>query len=92
MPAAARITDLSNHGGTVVGPGVPTVMIGGMPAAVQGDMHSCPMVNAGHAPMSPFVLGSGTVLIGGKPALRVGDTCACGGGPVVGAPTVLIGG
>ena len=34
MPAAARVGDQSIHGGTVVGPGVPTVVIGGMPAAV----------------------------------------------------------
>ena len=34
MPFAVRVTDVSNHGGTVVGPGVSTVLIGGMPAAV----------------------------------------------------------
>jgi len=34
MPNAARITDLSNHGGAVLGPGVPNVLIGGLPAAV----------------------------------------------------------
>ena len=38
MPSAARVSDLSVHGGTIVGPGVPTVLIGGMPAAVLGDM------------------------------------------------------
>ncbi|MEY4764487.1 MAG: hypothetical protein RI907_1160 [Pseudomonadota bacterium] len=92
MPPAARLSDLSNHGGSVLGPGVPTVMIGGLPAAVVGDMHACPMVNAGHPPVSAFVLGSATVLIGGKPALRVGDSCVCGGAPAVGSPTVLIGG
>ena len=37
MPPAARVTDISNHGGTLVGPGAPTVLIGGMPAAVMGD-------------------------------------------------------
>ena len=39
MPNAARVSDLSVHGGTVTGPGVPTVLIGGMPDAVLGDMH-----------------------------------------------------
>jgi uncharacterized Zn-binding protein involved in type VI secretion len=91
MPAAARVTDLSTHGGVVVGPGVPTVLVAGMPAAVLGDLHSCPIVPP-HPPVSPFVLGSATVLIGGRPALRVGDVCACGAGAAVGAPTVLIGG
>ncbi|MDP3614694.1 MAG: PAAR domain-containing protein, partial [Rubrivivax sp.] len=41
MPSAARITDISVHGGTVLGPGVPTVLVGGLPAAVLGDLHSC---------------------------------------------------
>jgi len=36
MPAAVRVADVTNHGGTVTGPGVPTVLIGGMPAAVAG--------------------------------------------------------
>lgn len=92
MPAAARVTDLSTHGGTVVGPGVPTVLIEGMPAAVATDQHVCPIPPPVHVPtVSPFPMGSTTVLIGGKPALRVGDTCLCGAMPAVGAPTVIIG-
>ena len=92
MPAAARVTDLSTHGGTVIGPGVPTVLIGGMPAAVATDQHVCVIPPPAHAPtVSPFPIGSVTVLIGGKPALRVGDTCLCGAMPAIGAPTVIIG-
>lgn len=91
MPAAARVTDLTNHGGTIVGPGRSTVLIGGMPAAVMGDMHVCALPPSGHQPTSsPFTTGSTTVLIGGKPALRVGDTCVCGASTVVGEPTVII--
>lgn len=30
---AARLTDMTAHGGTITGPGVPTVLIGKMPAA-----------------------------------------------------------
>ena len=41
MPGAARVGDTTAHGGTVVGPGVATVLIAGMPAAVVGDMHAC---------------------------------------------------
>jgi len=92
MGAAARIGDVTNHGGTVVGPGVPTVLIGGMPAAVMGDTHACVIPPPSHIPSSPFILGSVTVLIGGKPALRTTDTCACGAMPAVGCPTVMIGG
>lgn len=91
MPAAARVTDTTNHGGIISGPGVTTVLIGSMPAATLGDMHVCALPPAGHQPTSsPFTMGSSTVLIGGKPALRVGDVCACGASAVVGCPTVII--
>ena len=91
MPPAARVTDLSTHGGTIVGPGVPTVLIGGLPAAVATDQHVCAIPPAHVPTASPFPIGSTTVLIGGMPALRVGDTCLCGAMPAVGAPTVMIG-
>ncbi|MCI5142533.1 MAG: PaaR repeat-containing protein [Candidatus Electrothrix sp. ATG1] len=92
MPPAARATDTTTHGGIIVGPGVPTVLIGGMPAAVAGDTHVCAIPPPGHAPTSSlFPMGSTTVMIGGKPALRVGDTCLCGAGAAAGEPTVMIG-
>lgn len=92
MSAAARVGDTSNHGGTIVGPGVATVLIGGMPAAVAGDMHVCSLPPTGHQPTaSAFPAGSATVLIGGLPALRTTDTCICGAMAAVGEPTVLIG-
>ncbi|HRI29483.1 MAG TPA: PAAR domain-containing protein [Chitinophagales bacterium] len=92
MPAAARAGDTSTHGGTITGPGIATVLIGGMPAAVVGDMHVCSLPPTVHQPtVSSFPAGSGTVFIGGKPALRVGDMCICGAGAAVGCPTVIIG-
>jgi uncharacterized Zn-binding protein involved in type VI secretion len=92
MPAAARVGDTTNHGGTIVGPGVPTVMIGGMPAAVVGDTHICALPPNGHQPTaSPFPSGSTTVMIGGLPALRTTDSCICGAMAAVGEPTVMIG-
>ncbi len=92
MPGAARVADTSTHGGVIVGSGVSTVLIEGMPAAVVGDNHVCPIPPPNHVPtVSPFPMGSTSVMIGGKPALRVGDTCLCGAGAAVGAPTVMIG-
>jgi len=99
MPFAARITDMHtcpmqtpvlppipHVGGPIVGPCVPTVLIGSLPAAVLGD--SCVCVG----PPDSIVKGSSTVLIGGKPAARMGDSCAHGGSIVIGCPTVIIGG
>jgi uncharacterized Zn-binding protein involved in type VI secretion len=65
MPAAARITDMHtcplatpnpHVGGAIIGPGVPTVFIGGKPAARQGDATAHGGVITGGLP---------TVLIGG---------------------------
>ena len=93
MPPAARITDPSGHPGMITGPGVPNVLIGGLPAAVLGDIHTCAMPPlAGPHPPSPLVKGSVTVLIGGRPAVRLGDLSGCGAPIVMGHPTVLIGG
>jgi uncharacterized Zn-binding protein involved in type VI secretion len=80
-------TGLVPHvGGPVLPPGVPTVLIGGMPAAVVGTMCMC----AG--PPDVIAMGSTTVLIGGRPAARLGDPTVHGGVIVSGMPTVLIGG
>ena len=72
-------------GGPITGPGCPSVLIGGMPAAVMGDMCVCV------GPPDTIVLGSTGVFIGGKPAARMGDQCAHGGAITLGCPTVFIG-
>jgi uncharacterized Zn-binding protein involved in type VI secretion len=92
---AARMGDSTSHGGSII-LGLPTVLIGGQPAARVGDMHVCPMVtgvvpHVGGPIMPP---GSPTVLIGNMPAARVGDMATCTGPPdsiIVGCMTVLIG-
>lgn len=92
---AARMGDLTAHGGTII-LGCPTVLIGGMPAARVSDMHTCPLVN-GVVPHvgGPIIPPGGvTVLIGGMPAARVGDLLTCVGPPdtiAKGELTVLIG-
>ncbi|MGD9928917.1 MAG: PAAR domain-containing protein [Mangrovibacterium sp.] len=92
MPPAARVTDTTTHGGTIIGPGEPTVLIGGLPAAVMGDNHVCSLPPNVHQPtVGPIPAGSATVLIGGKPAVRVGDISVCGATAAVGEPTVIIG-
>jgi uncharacterized Zn-binding protein involved in type VI secretion len=75
-------------------PGVPTVLIGGLPAATVGTLHTCTMPPpAGPHPPSPIAPpGCPTVLIGGRPAARMGDMSGCGAPILMGAPTVMIGG
>lgn len=93
MPAAARVGDPTNHPGAISGPGVTTVLIGNMPAAVQGTPHTCAMPPlAGPHPPSPITKGSATVFIGKMPAARMGDMTGCGAMITAGLPTVQIGG
>jgi uncharacterized Zn-binding protein involved in type VI secretion len=93
MPPAARVLDPTGHPGTITGPGVATVLIGGLPAAVLGDMHACAMPpTAGPHPPTPIVKGSATVLIAGRPAARMGDLTGCSAPIIAGQPTVQIGG
>jgi uncharacterized Zn-binding protein involved in type VI secretion len=89
------VGDVTATGDAITGPGVATVLIANMPAAVLGDMVS------GAACVGSIVMGSATVLIGGRPAARVTSSVTgsnpATGVPVtttvaVGAPTVLIGG
>ncbi|MEM6684327.1 MAG: PAAR domain-containing protein [Bacteroidota bacterium] len=100
MPAAARLTDfhecpmetpavpspIPHVGGPITGPGIPTVLIGGLPAAVVGDMLVCV------GPPDTIIEGSATVTIGGMPAARMGDSTAHGGTILLGDFTVMIGG
>jgi uncharacterized Zn-binding protein involved in type VI secretion len=93
MPPAARVGDPTGHPGVISGPGVATVLIGGTPAAVAGDLHTCSMPpTAGPHPPSPFPPGSSSVLVNGRPALRVGDMSGCGAPIVTGEFTVMVGG
>ena len=86
MHICPMVTGTVPHvGGPISGPGEPTVLIGGMPAAVLGDMAVC------SGPPDSLVMGSSTVFIGGKPAVRLGDSTAHGGSIILGEFTVLIG-
>jgi uncharacterized Zn-binding protein involved in type VI secretion len=93
MPPAARVGDPTGHPGVISPPGVPNVLIGGMPAATVGTLHTCAFPPPAVHPPTPIAPpGSTSVLIGGLPAARVGDMAACSAPIIVGAPTVLIGG
>jgi len=73
-------------GGPIVGPPALNVLIGGMPAAVVGNMCVCV------GPPDAIVKGSMTVMITMRPAARMGDLTTHGGSIVIGFPMVLLGG
>ena len=77
--SAARVGDMTVTGDTITGPGVPSVLIMGLPAAVVGDMVS------GNACMGSITLGSPSVLIGGRPAART-TSVVSGANPYTGVP------
>ena len=97
MPEAARVGDMhsckatnpngSPHGGgPIQPPGMPKVLIGGQPAATEGDMCLC------SGPPDQILKGSLTVKINGKGAARKGDKTLHGGSIDVGFAKVKIGG
>ena len=90
---AARVGDVTVTGDVILPPGVPTVLIGGLPAACVGDKVSGLVIN-----YAPGIIATGgfTVLIGGRPAARVtsmvnGLTIGPLGVPVPVATTILKG-
>jgi len=95
MPPAARITDMHvcpmvtgvvpHVGGPILPPGMPTVLIGMLPAARMTDMATCV------GPPDMIAMGSPTVLIGNLMAARMGDPTIHGGVIVLGEMTVMIG-
>ncbi|MCE1255344.1 MAG: PAAR domain-containing protein [Anaerolineae bacterium] len=76
---AARLSDLTATGDAISGPGMPTVLIEGLPASVMGDL-----VN-GAACVGSITVGSPTVIIGGRPAARV-TSAVVGSNPITGVP------
>jgi uncharacterized Zn-binding protein involved in type VI secretion len=73
------------HVGGPVVVGEPTVLIGFLPAAREGDSLICV------GPPDSVAKGDAKVLIGNKPAARLGDPTSHGGKITVGCPTVMIG-
>jgi uncharacterized Zn-binding protein involved in type VI secretion len=91
---AARITDQTAHGGLIT-VGCPTVLIGKLPAARVGDLHTCPLVTVLVPHVGgPIIMGAWTVLVSFVPQARIGDMVVCVGPPdtvLKGEPTVLVG-
>ena len=91
MPPAARVSDMHvcpmvtgvvpHVGGPILPPGAPTVLIGGLPAAVVGGMCTCTGPPA-HTAMSPTrAAGRQPISTVGQPGGRIGPP-TCGMSPV----------
>ena len=76
---AARLGDTTATGDAITGPGVPTVLIGGQPASVVGDLVAGPVCSGA------IYLGSQTVLIGGRPAAHA-TSAVTGVNTITGVP------
>lgn len=72
-------------GGPIIGPGAPTVLIGGMPAARLSDMAVCV------GPPDAIMSGAENVLIEGMPAANMSSAFEHGGSAASCCPTVLLG-
>ena len=79
------VPPIPHVGGPILPPGVPTVLIGFLPAATVTNMATCV------GPPDIIAKGSMGVMINFLPSARMGDTTAHGGNIVLGEPTVMIG-
>ncbi|MFF4737333.1 PAAR domain-containing protein [Streptomyces sp. NPDC001262] len=107
MPPAARAGDAMSHipnpgpvpvpagTGAVAPPGMPNVLVGGLPVAVAPGLALC-AVPHGPTPLPPAPViptpMPRPVFVGGRPVLRMGDKLPCGAAIVGGCATVVIGG
>lgn len=75
MPGVSRV-GIDSAGGTITGPGVPSVIVNGAPISIIGDA----VAGHGDGPHSGpvMVAGSGTVFAGGIGVVRAGDAASCG--------------
>jgi uncharacterized Zn-binding protein involved in type VI secretion len=79
------VVPIPHVGGPIMGPGALTVMAGGMPVSITGDIAICV------GPPDVMCSGSPTVFAMGLPVVRISDTTAHGGMAMVGLPTVMVG-
>lgn len=98
MPPIARVTDLHicplftpvpfvglvpHIGGPIIGPGMPALMVSGLPAACVGDLCYCNLA------VNTIVKGSLKLTIMGRPAAQFGDLTAHGGYIVTASPILM---
>ena len=89
MALGATRTQIDSAGGTIIGPGVSTVLVNGFPISVLGDVVAGHGDNQ-HAAASMLIGGPRKVLANGMPVVRRGDPATCGD-TSTGSSNVIIG-
>lgn len=84
MQPVARLGDKSSHGGTII-TATSTVSVNGMPMALEGDLHSCPIKYHGVTPLKSVTTGTDA---NGKKIITAGAIAGCGAVIVAGSPNV----
>lgn len=86
MPGVARLGDVSNHNGRMIGAST-DVKADGIGISRAGDIHQCPIPGHGSTPMSS----TSTRKVNGRSVVRAGiDAAGCGARIVSGSPTVKV--
>ncbi len=80
---AARVGDMTATGDADAGPGVLTVLIGGQPASVVGDIVS------GSVCVGTVTMGNPTILVSGRPIARL-TSQVTGVNPATGVPVSTV--
>lgn len=75
MPGISRV-GVDSAGGTILGPGEPSVFVNGSPISIIGDAVASHGIAPHAAPV--MVEGSSTVFAGGIGVVRQGDAASCG--------------
>ena len=86
MPVIAILGSTSDHGGDMMTASGYNVLAEGVPVAVNGDLHECPIPFHGITP----VFTANNVLINGEIVLTVGAIAGCGAMLITGVPTILV--
>jgi len=88
MTQVARLGDTSDHGGTIISTNQDdTVRANGIPIAVDGAIHSCPITGHGDTPITPITV---KTYINGKLVVTIGAQAGCGAKINVGSPNVIV--
>jgi len=88
MSEVARLGDSSNHGGSIISTNQDdTVTVNSIPVAVDGALHSCPIIGHGVTAITPIAV---KTYINEKLIITIGAQAGCGAIINSGSPDVFV--